>query len=251
MYHDVSPEPHPGFRKYSLTPKEFGLQMRWLKLFGYHTISLDFWLAHRHDDAALPPKPLIISFDDGFRDCADYAIPVLCSHGFTAIFYLVAAYMGQSSRWLAREKGYEFPLMSWDQARQLEAAGFQVGGHSLTHPRLAEIPREQCRQELVQCRRELEQNLGHNVGHMAYPYGSYNEIVRDIVAEVGYASACSVRIGLSAPDDDTFALHRVPINGHESLLDFLFRVRTGNSTRERLQLYGQLSRSYLSRCWKD
>lgn len=250
MYHEVTPRPHPAFRKYSVTPKEFGLQMRWLRLFGYQTINLDFWLAHRHDEAALPSKPVIITFDDGFRDCADYATAILCRHGFTAVFYVVAGYMGQSSRWLSTEKGCELPLMNWATARQLESAGFQVGAHSMTHPRLAQVPREQCRKELFDCRHELEQNLGRDVRHFAYPYGSYDEIVREIVAEAGYASACSVRIGLSAPDDDNFALHRVPISGHESLLDFLFRLQNGHSLRERLQFCRQRARWWLGLSWR-
>jgi peptidoglycan/xylan/chitin deacetylase (PgdA/CDA1 family) len=246
MYHEVTPHPHPAFRKYAITPAKFAAQMRWLALCGYEPISLDDWLTHRNDGTALSPKPVIITFDDGYRDCARYAAPILASYNFKAIFYLVSGYMGRTSRWLLVEKGCEFPLMTWAMARELEAAGFQCGAHSLTHPPLAEISTERCKQELVESRSEAEQHLGHEIRHFAYPYGSHNAVVRAIAAETGYTSACSVRIGLSAADDDVLALHRVPVSGQESLVDFIFRLRTAHSPREWLQHHKHQVRAWLS-----
>ena len=72
----------------------------------------------------MPRRPVVITFDDGFQGCADYAVPVLRTHGFTAMFYLVAGLMGATSRWLRPELGMELALMSWDTARSLAAEGF-------------------------------------------------------------------------------------------------------------------------------
>jgi peptidoglycan/xylan/chitin deacetylase (PgdA/CDA1 family) len=232
MYHQVTPRPHPGFRKYAVTPALFAAQLRWLALSGYVSITPDDLLAARTGRAQLPRRPVLITFDDGFQDCVDYAVPLLLAHGFRAVFYLVAGLMGQASAWLMAERGLELPLMDWPAARRLETAGFMCGAHSFSHPRLANLDPAACRQELELSRRCLEDELGHAVTHLAYPYGAYNAAVRSIAADCGYQTACSVQIGLSAPDDDLLALHRVPILGHESLLDFAVRLRTAHSARE-------------------
>jgi peptidoglycan/xylan/chitin deacetylase (PgdA/CDA1 family) len=232
MYHQVTPRPLPAFRKYAVTTKAFAAQMQWLAWAGYVPVSLDDLLNARSDRTRLPSRPVIITFDDGLEDCVKYAVPILQAQGFTAIFYLVAGLMGETSRWLRLERGIEFPLMDWTAARQLLAAGFQCGSHSMSHPRLANLSAAACREELVRSRQMLEDNLGQEIKHLAYPYGSFTEQVQVAVAETGYRSACSVRIGLSPCDDDPMALHRVPVNGRDSLFDFICRLHTARSFGE-------------------
>lgn len=226
MYHQVTPHPLPAFRKYGVTPRAFAAQINWLTQAGYKSITLDALLAFRRRRTILPSRPVIITFDDGFQDCVDYAVPILQAHAFTATFYLVAGLMGKTSRWLVRERGIELPLMHWSTARRLAEAGFDCGAHTMSHPHLAELSPSACRDELLDARCRLADHLGQEVRHMAYPYGSFNDSVRRQVAETGYHSACSVRIGISAPDDDPLALHRVPVTGQDSLLDFISRLRT-------------------------
>jgi peptidoglycan/xylan/chitin deacetylase (PgdA/CDA1 family) len=205
--------------------------MRWLALSGYTTIALDDLLAVRRG-GSLPSRPVIITFDDGFRDCVEYAVPILQAHGFRATFYLVAGLIGKTSEWLLAERGFELPLMDSPTARQLEEDGIEFGTHSMSHPRLTDIGVEACRTELMQSRQRLEDQLGHRVPHLAYPFGLYNDSVRSLAAECGYESACSTRIGLSDVDDDLLALHRVPVNGEESFFDFICRLSTAYPVRE-------------------
>lgn len=235
MYHQVTPRPLASYRKYTVTPRAFAAQMRWLALAGYVPINLDALLDYRRGRGRLPSRPVVITFDDGYQDCIDYAVPILRARAFTAVFYLVTGLMEETSRWLLPERGIELPLIDWPTARWLEAAGFQCGSHSMSHPRLANMEPAACRSELLESRRLLEDRLGHKIRHLAYPYGSFDERVRTLVGEVGYHSACSVRIGLSPPDDDPLALHRVPINGQDSLLDFACRLRTARTVGESLR----------------
>lgn len=235
MYHQVTPRPLPAFRKYAVTPRAFAAQMRWLALAGYAAIDLDVLLAHRRGRGGLPRRPVVITFDDGFQDCVEYAVPILQARGFTAIFYLVAGLMGATSRWLIAERGFELPLMDWTAAQRLEAQGFRCGAHTLSHPRLATLDADACRAELRESRALLEQRLGHEVRHLAYPFGSFDEPVRALAVETGYHSACSVRIGRSPADDDPMALQRVPVTGEDSLLDFICRLRTARTFRELLR----------------
>jgi peptidoglycan/xylan/chitin deacetylase (PgdA/CDA1 family) len=225
MYHQVSPQPSPKFQRYTITPRAFAGQMKWLALAGYRTITLDDLCAARAQQMPLPKRAAIITFDDGYEESVSYAVPLMARHGFTAIFYLVASLVGQPSKWLLPELGCEFPLIDWNAARHLEKAGFHCGAHSLSHPHLADVSSATCRQELKQSRQILEDELGHEVRHLAYPYGSYNDNVRQLAAEAGYISACSTRKGLSGAEDDMLALHRVSIYGHDSLIDFALRLR--------------------------
>jgi peptidoglycan/xylan/chitin deacetylase (PgdA/CDA1 family) len=224
MYHQVSADPAPEFRKYSVTPSAFSRQMDVLWKLGYRSVTLDQLLRCREGTGSLPPRPVVITFDDGFRESVEHAVPILSDRGFTAIFYLVAGLIGRNSRWLAAEKGVEFPLADWDTLRGLAAAGIECGAHTCTHPRLAELSAAACREELVTAKQLLEDGLGREVRHMAYPFGSHDDAVRTRVIEAGYASASSSRPGLSPPDDDPFALRRVFVSGHDSLPDFVWRL---------------------------
>jgi peptidoglycan/xylan/chitin deacetylase (PgdA/CDA1 family) len=209
--------------------------MGWLAIAGYVPITLDDLLDQRDGRRNIAGRPVVITLDDGFRDCVEHAVPILQARGFTATFFLVAGLMGETSRWTRQKLGIELPLLDARGAVQLEAAGFRCGAHSMTHPRLSSLSPTACREELALSRRLLEDRLGHEVRHFAYPFGAFDETVRAMAEETGYRSACSTRPGLSAFDDDRLALHRIPVYGHDSLLDFVCRLRTARTVRELLR----------------
>ncbi len=226
MYHEVAPRAHPGFERFTVTPAELERQVAWLARAGFTAVGPDDLLAAREGRRALPRRPVAITFDDGFADSVRHAPPILSRHGFTAVFYVVAGLVGGTSRWLERELGFELPMAGWDSLRELEAAGFHLGSHTVTHPRLARVSREECRTELAESRRILEEGLGHPVRHLAYPFGSHDAEVQRIAAEAGYLTACTTLEGLSGGEDTPLGLLRVPVYGGESRLDFASRVLT-------------------------
>ena len=239
MYHEVSERRVSGFEKYSVTRRAFAAQMRWLASAGHVTIALDHLLAHYRARAPIPERAIVITFDDGFRECAAHAAPIMASHGFSATFFLVAGLMGRSSEWLRHERGIALPIMSWEDARALEQAGHRCESHTVTHIRLAESTPDACRDELARSRSIIEDALGHEVHHVAYPFGSHNEWVRAIAGECGYASACTVAMGLSTPDDALLALPRVPVLGTDSLFDFVSRLGTAHTVGDRLAAFAR------------
>jgi|RhiMethySRZTD1v2_1073278.scaffolds.fasta_scaffold273382_2 peptidoglycan/xylan/chitin deacetylase (PgdA/CDA1 family) len=228
MYHDVSSDTPAALRKYVVTPKVFTRQMRWLADADYTPIDLSTLLAHRTAGNALPSRPVIITFDDGFRDAVRCAGAIVREHGFRAVLFAVAGLVGQPSEWL-RERGLERPLADWAELRDLAAGGFEIGAHSLTHPHLTAIAPDQARREIEDSRRVIEDGLGREVVHFAYPFGAVDPAVREMVAEAGYRTACTTHIGLSGAHDDPLMLQRVPVTGFDSVFDFACRLRTASS----------------------
>jgi peptidoglycan/xylan/chitin deacetylase (PgdA/CDA1 family) len=226
MYHEITPQPDPRYRRFTLTPEELGRQLDWLRARGYASVMPDDLLAAWRGERALPYRPVVITFDDGGRDCLEHAVPALASRGLTATFYVVAGVVGASMRWLRAEIGFELPAAGWPTLRAAEREGMRCEAHSVSHPRLAQVSARACREELVNGRSMLEDALGHEVRHLAYPFGSFTDETRDIAREAGYHTACTTRGALASHDDDPLALPRVPVYGTEGLREFGHRVRT-------------------------
>jgi peptidoglycan/xylan/chitin deacetylase (PgdA/CDA1 family) len=225
MYHQVTPNPLPEFRKYAVTTDAFAAQLEWLARHRYVSVSMETLFRHRVAGEPLPPRPVVLTFDDGYQDCLDHAVPILATWKFTATFYVLGHLAGETSRWLIAERGIELPLLTWDAVRAVRAAGNECGSHAMSHTRLTRLTADQCRDELRDSRRVLEDQLGEEIGHLAYPFGDYDERVRALAAEAGYRTACSVRLGWSEPDDDLLALHRIHVHGEASLKAFADRLR--------------------------
>jgi len=234
-YHRIGPPVPPHFSNV-VTPHAFAGQMAWLSRRGYVTISLDDLLAARQAGGPLPRRSVVLTFDDGFADCVQYALPVLQRHGYTATFFLVAGLVGGRSLWHRHSRGADLPLLTWGDARRMVNQGFTCGAHSLTHPLLTELDTEPCKRELAEGRALLEERLQCPVRHLAYPYGGYDGRVRSLAAEAGYATACSTRPGRSSMDDDALALPRIDIPAVAGGPHFALRVRTGYGARDGARL---------------
>ena len=139
---------------------------------GYSTASYDAVLA----GAA---KKIFVTFDDGFVDVLQYALPVLKQQKFTGIQFLVADLIGKTNEWQQRAGDVSEPLMHQEQIREWLAAGQQIGSHTLTHPHLSQIPVSEAREEIFSSKKKLEDLFGIRVKHFCYPYGDWKQAVRD------------------------------------------------------------------------
>lgn len=245
MYHQITPAPDRAFRKYAITPSEFDAQMTWIAANGFVPIHLDD--AFGHASPRLPAKPLVITFDDGFRDCFDYAVPILASHGFTATFFVVAGLAGKRSEWLRAERGVEYDLMGWDSIRSLVQSGFECGAHTMTHPRLAQLSRDDQDRELRDSRRAIEDQIGRPVRHVAYPFGSFDTAVGAAADRCGYVSGCTVAPGVATTTDDPLALARIPVCGTDAPLAFTVHLRHVPAWRVAGHRALEICRSHLAR----
>lgn len=227
MYHQVAPDAPAAYAHYTVTPDVFARQMRLLVALRYRSLTLDRLWAARSARAALPTRSVVITFDDGFADAVRHAVPVLQRLGLSATFFIVAGLVGMTSAWTRRRRGIEMRLADRTALRDLADGGFTVGSHALTHRPLARLSEAECRYELRESRRRLEDCLERDVLHLAYPHGSADEIVRTAAAECGYRTACSTIDGRSPATDDLLMLRRIPVTGGDTLLDFACRLTTG------------------------
>ena len=204
-YHHVGPRPR-GVRLKGLyvSPKLFAWQIGQLKGDGFSTDCLRIALSSR-----VNPKQIFLTFDDGLLDVFQYALPVLRQHGYTSIQFLVADLLGKTSEW--QKSSGEIPgrLMDNSQINDWLASGQEIGSHTLSHPRLAQLSPSRARDEIFGSKKKLEDIFGRPIEHFCYPYGDWNPAVRDIVAEAGYKSACTTKFGVNAAGADSFALNRI------------------------------------------
>ncbi len=168
----------------------------------------------------------VVTFDDGYANVAEAALPVLERQKISAIEFLIAGKLGGHNDWDVAKGDVPQPLMDATQVRTWLAAGHQIGSHSLTHPNLRKIPLSQAREEITASKKRLEDMFGVAVEHFCYPYGSYNEAIRDLVAEAGYKTACTVTHGVPLPSDSPFELKRItPLTTPELLRKAWHRLR--------------------------
>ena len=188
MYHSISPSTGPDPHLLRVSPDRLDQQLTTLRRLGLRGVSLTE-LVDAHDDGR-GRRMVGLTFDDGYADFFEHAVPVLARHGMTATVYMVAGRLSGANDW---DEGPDLPLMSPDQLRAVAAAGHEVGSHTMTHPRLAGLDRTTLDAELRRSREVLEETLGAPVRGFCYPYGSFDRAAADAVQAAGYDHACVVQ----------------------------------------------------------
>jgi len=207
-------------RRFCVSPQEFQRQMQYLRDREYRVIGLAALLELLAGKVQPLGKVTAITFDDGFQDTIDYACPILKKFHYPATFFIISRLMGLTNQWM-QSAGYPVArLIGWEQARQLDAEGFSIGSHTATHPILPEINGDAASYEIRDSKRSIEDRLGIPVHFFAYPYGRFDQRIRNLVQESGYQAACSTQAGFNGNQVDRFALRRLDIYGTDLLSTF-------------------------------
>jgi peptidoglycan/xylan/chitin deacetylase (PgdA/CDA1 family) len=212
MYHRIATEGPMDLEQFRVDPILFDEQLSALRQVGFQSISLHTWVEALTKAETPAGKPIILTFDDGYRNFLTAALPVLRKHSFAAIVFLVAGRIGGVADWDANY-GEAAPLMTWPELLEIENEGIELGCHSLIHQPMTEMSDAELVTDTRKARRILERRLGHSVDHFAYPYGAENPSVQKSVARLGFKSAVSCRPGLSRPGDDPMCLPRIDVPG--------------------------------------
>ncbi len=150
-------------------------------------------------------RPVLVTFDDGFADYADVALPVLRELGLCATLFVTSGWVGRPG------------MLSAAAVRELaESGGTEIGGHAVTHPHLDTLSAGGARGEILGCRRALEDMSGRWVTSFAYPHGSFHRRTRRLVIDSGYRGAHAVKNALSHAADDPFAVARFTVTATTS-----------------------------------
>jgi peptidoglycan/xylan/chitin deacetylase (PgdA/CDA1 family) len=191
-----------------------------------------------------PPRTIGLSFDDGYLDVAEEALPLLADRGFRATVFVAPAVV---DGW-ARFNWYETqpPLLGWEEIVELDREGtLSFEAHSLTHPNLTALRDAAAREEIVGSKAALEARLGRPVQAFSYPSGLFGIRERELVAAAGFRCAVSCEPGLNTRATDRLALRRRQVDARDTLLDFRAKVGGGHDTP--LPLRGVYRRSRYGR----
>lgn len=207
MYHKIGARP-AGVRLKGLyvTPETFRRQLTELAGEGFAACGP----GEACSNGEVRPR-IALTFDDGFRNVFENALGPLGDYKKTAIQFLVPKFIGKLNEWDLRDGETAEPLMDARQIREWLRAGHAIGSHSLTHARLTRLTVRDAREEIFASKKSLEDLFGIAVEHFCYPYGDWNESVRELVVEAGYRTACTTEFGINTPATPPLALHRITV----------------------------------------
>jgi peptidoglycan/xylan/chitin deacetylase (PgdA/CDA1 family)/GT2 family glycosyltransferase len=219
MYHRIAEDGPASLVRYRTSPAAFSAQMRWLRRQGYHAITSSDLVRHWCAGRPLKGRPVLITFDDGYRDFHDVAWPILRAEGFSAEVFVVTDLVGRTAEWDASE-GQPAPLMDWTQIRSLAAAGVHFGSHMATHHHMASLSSREIVLEAARSRAQLERRLDRRCVSIAAPFGESDDCFVHIAAQCGYQVGFTAESGAAGLDNDLLRLPRIEVPGGWSLDTF-------------------------------
>ncbi len=181
----------------TVTPATFEIQLDYLQKKGYHTVSFS---QLSDSGAALPSKPIILTFDDGYEDAYTEAVPMLLKHKMTATFYIVTGFIGK--------KNY----LTWEQLRAMTGSGMEIGAHTAHHLDLRKLTLAEQTREIANCIQLLQETLGIHIWSFAYPAGKYTATTMHLLEEAGVPFAVTTHKGIATELQDPLELPRVRMN---------------------------------------
>jgi peptidoglycan/xylan/chitin deacetylase (PgdA/CDA1 family) len=208
----------------------FAAQLRYLRHQGFSGLTFGELCQRRRSGQPLPARPIVLTFDDGYADLLEEALPIMTEQGFPATVFVTTGWLRGAERYATGTPPAR--MLCWGQLAELSSGGVEVGAHSHSHPQLDQIPEPKLRVELAASRRLLEDRLGHSVCSFAYPFGYSTKRVRAVARETGYLQATVVANAVAGAACDPFAVPRLTVRRSTSLAAF-----AGIASQQRIQLH--------------
>jgi len=217
MYHrlqDLQPDANKPQKDWAVSPANFERQLQHLAQRRYHTIDFAALVAYFQKREPLPPRPVIISMDDGYREVYDVAWPLLDEYGFSASLFVIPAHAGYPA------------YLDWEQMAALRKAGFYFGSHTLSHQDMYKASPAEARQQMRDSKALIEEKLGQPVIAFSYPLGAYTASTIALLKECGYQAACTLDSGYYqwADSDGLFLLKRIRVDYEMTLEEFAAKL---------------------------
>lgn len=218
LYHyieDVTDERDFLRRGMATRPYFFDLQMKYLANKGYTTISLSDLKGYLEGETNPPEKPIVVTFDDGFRDYYYNAFPILKKYNLHAVVFMIVNHIGRSGN-LTEEMTREM----------VDSKVFELGSHTLNHVWLSKVGRDEARREIFDSKTTLEKMFGVPIKHFAYPGGFEDEELTNMAKEAGYETASGTHSGVIQTWDKVYSLKRLRVGnlGETEFADLINRA---------------------------
>lgn len=170
---------------------------------------------------------IAVTFDDGFQNFIDNALPAMLSRKIPATLFVPSGYLGQYPGWIkktAHQNAHEI-LMSADQLKDLPDHMIQIGSHCITHPRLTLLNKEQVIKELSESKKQLESLLGRNITTLSFPYDDYNDKIVELAKEAGYLHVFKDLPTYPISKTDSFLLGRISVSPEDWGIEYLLKLK--------------------------
>jgi peptidoglycan/xylan/chitin deacetylase (PgdA/CDA1 family) len=221
MYHRiVNKRSEAGKHNIYITLKRFRAQLTYLKEQGFQTIT--FRDIKKNGNSINTFKNIILTFDDGYLDNYKILFPLLKEFGFTAVIFLVTRQ--KQNTWGMREGEPPLDLMNADQIREMDQYGIEFGGHTQNHSDLLLCNKDQLKEEIYGCKKDIELLLSKDVISFAYPFGGLNHEIKQEVKDAGYSYGISTNTGPYNFSDDLFQIRRIEVSSRTILFSFKRKV---------------------------
>jgi len=217
MYHYVSDVP-PGAdrlrRDLTVTPENFRAQLQYLADEGYHPITLSDMYFHLTQGYPLPDKPVVLTFDDGYRDAYEIVFPMLLDYGFPGTFFVLATPMHQES----------IDYITWAQAKEMSDAGMAIEGHGRDHMDLRGRSNDFLVYQILGIQEAIDYHTGRLPRFFAYPSGQYDANTIAVLESAGYWGAVTTEWGKDHTLESRFEMPRLRVRGSDTLESFVDKL---------------------------
>ncbi len=223
-YHKISQQSDIGIT--SRKPDDFARDLALLYRWGFRTVTFKDLILN----SPLPERPIVLTFDDGYKSIVENALPALQQYGYVAVIYMPTDYIDKTNDWDVQFGGRKFAHLSRDDLRQLNDQGFEIGSHGCSHRSLLAMNDVQAMHELAESKKKLEAILNRPVYSISYPFGQFNRKLLQMAKECGYAFGVASLYYFKARSLNgfaPFALRRLNIYRMDSAAVFEEKVRKG------------------------
>ena len=226
MYHKVGEPVHiKADRFLNVSTPSFERQMTLLASMKFRVRPFAEIVEAATTGKTLLPRTLAITFDDGYANVGEHAAPILQRLNFPATVFVVSGGVGKTNAWDKSEGYPELNLMGWERLRQLQSGGWEIGGHTRTHPHLDALENDLAEADILQGKEEVEAVLGVTLKTFCYPFGHYSVATPELVARAGFTGACTTKSGIYNPNSDSpYLIPRVKIAYRDGTFGLLYRL---------------------------
>ena len=198
-YHMITDNPPKDAEVYNVPPEEFAAQLDYLQQKGYTTLTLQEFMRAKHGKLTMPDKPIVLTFDDGYKNIYTDMLPILEAHGMKAVVYVISNELGKD--------GY----LTLEQVKDLQRRGVEIGSHTADHLALVGLEGDFLLNQVRNSKIYLEWSGLDTIYSFSYPNGAYNSELAELVKREGYLSAVTGDVGLNTLESNPYTLKRVHI----------------------------------------